>query len=182
MARAGDMADSYRDAFTAAVRAIRDVEIGHEAWDGLEERLPDHLRVNFRVEDERGRLLDESTDLIYLQRSLAPAAQRAVTSAVGRVAKAADARVTSPANAAPKPGVREQARPASALVPEQTKLTTWPNMPHGALPDEVAGEIGGASVRGYPALVDEKGIVALRVLADAHGREQVHAGGVGRLL
>jgi len=101
---------------------------------------------------------------------------------VGRVAKAADARAGSPAEATPKPDLSEQARPASALVPEQTSLTTWPDLADGTLPDEVAGQVGGASVRGYPALVDEKGTVALRVLADAHGREQVHAGGVGRLL
>nr|WP_239066532.1 ATP-dependent RNA helicase HrpA [Demequina activiva] len=182
MARAGDMAEPYRDAFTRAVRAVRDVEIPADAWDGLEERLPAHLRVTFRVEDERGRALDESTDLVRLQRSLAPAAQTAVQSAVSRAADAVGRRAGTPSPASATETVEPDARPASAAVPEQAQLRTWPDLPGGAIPDEVTGTVGGATVRGYPSLVDEQGGAALRVLADAAVREASHPAGVRRLL
>jgi ATP-dependent helicase HrpA len=188
MARAGDMAEPYRDAFTRAVRTVRDVDIPADAWDGLDERLPAHLRVTFRVEDERGHALDESTDLMRLQRSLAPAAQTAVTSAVQRAAQGASrserASTRQPSSQASPTGASAaaDARPASAAVPEQTALRTWPDLPGGALPAEVTGTVGGATVRGYPSLVDENGTVALRVLADAAVREASHTAGVQRLL
>jgi hypothetical protein len=56
------------------------------------------------------------------------------------------------------------------------------------LPDVVETVVGGGTVvRGYPALVVERGakgeaVVALRVLADAGARDLEHARGVGRLL
>ncbi|GAA1722281.1 hypothetical protein GCM10009809_17440 [Isoptericola hypogeus] len=78
---------------------------------------------------------------------------------------------------------------AASVVAEQTGLTTWPEgLPDGALPDSVSTDLGGGVVvRGYPALVEEpdaKGrpTVALRVLADAAGRDAAHAHGVRRLL
>ncbi|GMA23860.1 hypothetical protein GCM10025864_16190 [Luteimicrobium album] len=56
MARAGDMAEPFRVAFTRAVRDLRDVDIPDDAWVGVPERLPAHLRVTYRVlsEPERG--------------------------------------------------------------------------------------------------------------------------------
>ncbi|WP_084104224.1 ATP-dependent RNA helicase HrpA [Demequina sp. NBRC 110056] len=198
MARAGDMADSYRDAFTRAVRAVRGVEIPAEAWEGLAERLTAHLRMTFRAEDERGRTLEESTDLVLLQRSLAPQAQTAVSSAVERAARAAsgrgrsaDAPAGSPADVSSGGGQDGTSRvDAAALagaasasgLAERAGLATWPDLPGGALPDEVTGTVGGATVRGYPSLVDEGKAAALRVLASAEDRAAAHAAGVQRLL
>ncbi|MFW7415831.1 ATP-dependent RNA helicase HrpA [Demequina sp. SO4-18] len=206
MARAGDMAEGYRDVFTRAVRDTRGVDVPADAWDGIEDRLPAHLRMTFRVEDEDGSTVDESTDLVHLQRTLAPQSQAAVSSAMQRsaaprssVQRAADAardhrdrqaqRGREPGDGAhpgddrigagtPAPG---DARPSAAALPEQSGLTTWPELPGGALPDEVSGEVGGATVRGYPAIVDE-GQAALRVLADQAARGAAHAAGVRRLL
>ncbi len=189
--RAGDMAEPFRDAFARAVRELRDVEIPADAWDGLEERLPAHLRMTFRVVEPRGRgerMLDESHDLVLLQRQLAPQAEAAVRTAVQRAADAAtrrtgardDARRASPAAvtaAGPAP------RPSSAAVAEVDALTTWPDL--DALPDEVEGTVHGVVARGYPAIVEErKGgpRAALRVLADAAERDAAHARGVRRLL
>ena len=182
VARAGDMAEPYREAFARAVGQVKGVEIPSEAWDGVDERMPSHLRVTFRIEVEAGVALDESTDLVRLQRTHAPAAQSAVATAVQRAASAATKNQHRSAPAAPEGDEPAGARPASAAMPEIEAVETWPDLPGGSLPDEVSGEVGGAIVRGYPSLVDEDGRVALRVLADASTRDAAHAAGVTRLL
>ncbi|GLW66506.1 ATP-dependent helicase [Actinomadura rubrobrunea] len=48
--------------------AMTGVPVKREDWDLA--RLPAHLRMNFRVEDERGRVLGEHTDLEALKRKL----------------------------------------------------------------------------------------------------------------
>ncbi|MFD7309256.1 ATP-dependent RNA helicase HrpA [Promicromonospora sp. NPDC059942] len=110
IARAGDMAEPYTAAFTRAVRALRDVVVPAEVWDDERvSRLPRHLRVTFRVVEERGRgrsasavVLDESKDLVLLQRKLAGRAEAAVRSAVkGAVGRAlAEARAAAVAGGA----------------------------------------------------------------------------------
>lgn len=77
---------------------------------------------------------------------------------------------------------------ATSLVSERTDLTTWPDLPGGAIPATVSTDLGGGVVvRGYPAVVEEqdakgKPVVALRVLADATAQAREHARGVRRLL
>ncbi|MFJ1512400.1 ATP-dependent RNA helicase HrpA [Cellulosimicrobium funkei] len=274
MARAGDMAEPFHVAFTRAVLALRDVVIPDDAWGPEQEaRLPAHLRMTFRVEDTRGRggsvVLDESKDLLALQRRLAAQNQAAVRAAVKGAVGAAlreaaagsgselagsgaegasvlglpstplvphDAPASpatpfasdapSPASASGSPGRgagraggassdakgveaarghgRSTARgdgaaspstdgapaadSATSLVSERTDLTTWPDLPGGAIPATVSTDLGGGVVvRGYPAVVEEqdakgKPVVALRVLADATAQAREHARGVRRLL
>ncbi|WP_084622388.1 ATP-dependent RNA helicase HrpA [Demequina oxidasica] len=72
-------------------------------------------------------------------------------------------------------------------IDEQPRLTTWPaGLPHGALPAEVATQVGALIVRGYPGIVEEgtapSVTAALRVLADRTARDSAHARGVRRLL
>ncbi|PKQ14821.1 MAG: ATP-dependent helicase, partial [Actinobacteria bacterium HGW-Actinobacteria-8] len=86
VARVGDMAESYRDAFTRATLALRDVTIPTDAWDEVDDRLASHLKMTFRiVEHKNGResVVDESTHLLTLKRSLAPRTADAVRRAVG---------------------------------------------------------------------------------------------------
>ncbi|WP_408003856.1 ATP-dependent RNA helicase HrpA [Puerhibacterium puerhi] len=223
MTRAGDMAEPFHAAFSRAVRALRDVVVPDEVWDAERvERLPAHLRMTFRVVDASGSAgdarggrgghgrgaargpvaLDESKDLLSLQRRLAPQAEAAVRAAVkGAVGRALEeARAAQGAADAPVPdAAAERAAPVRAAgrattaagpaIAEQTGLTTWPaGLPDGALPDAVSTDLGGGVVvRGYPALVEEPGprhepTVALRVLADAAERDSAHARGVRRLL
>ncbi len=93
--RAGDMAPSFTESFTRAARALRDVDIPPNAWD--DSKLPPHLRVSFRVTDDRGVILDEGLDLVVLQRRLAAQSQAAVRSvvrsAVGQAMREAQAAV-----------------------------------------------------------------------------------------
>ncbi|MCF4120379.1 ATP-dependent RNA helicase HrpA [Antribacter sp. KLBMP9083] len=235
MTRAGDMAEPYHVAFTRAVRALRDVVIPPEVWDAERvERLPAHLRMTFRVFEQRGSgrnagevVLDESKDLLALQRRLASRAEAAVRSAVkGAVGQALrEAARSGAAGSGPAGSAAEPGRPSASLVPrdaparpiqpgptgsaatptsasgspsgagvpdggviaEATALTTWPEaVPE--LPGSVSTDMGaGVVVRGYPALVEERGprgedTVSLRVLADANARDAAHVAGVRRLL
>lgn len=216
--RAGDMAESYETAFTRAVKALRDVDVPEDAWD--REKLPGHLRMTFRVFEERGSgsgprgqvVLDESKDLVALQRRLAAQSQAAVRSAVksavgtalreAQQEAAAAARgagaAGAPAGGAPAatgaPSTRAGSTtsapdaPTGVTVAEVASLATWPSaLPDGVLPAQVdTPGPGGMVVRGYPALVEERSgattTVALRVLADASRQETEHTRGVRRLI
>jgi len=63
------------------------IRTGHRVpageWDIT--RVPDHLRMTFRVEDPRGRRLGESKDLAELQAELAPAVRSTMAKAAGDV-------------------------------------------------------------------------------------------------
>ncbi|WP_231332215.1 ATP-dependent RNA helicase HrpA [Actinomadura graeca] len=57
------------DALERELTAMTSVQIAREAWDPS--RLPAHLRITFRVVDDRGRTLGEGTGLDELKRRLA---------------------------------------------------------------------------------------------------------------
>lgn len=69
------------DAMTRAVRRVAGVDVGRDDW--RPDRLPDHLRVRFRVVDDGGRVLGEDEDLTALQQRLAARVQADLTSAAG---------------------------------------------------------------------------------------------------
>ena len=178
--RAADAAPSFHEAFASAVRASRGVEIPADAWD--DDKLPDHLRVTFRVVEERGsavQLLDEGPDLRELQQRLAHRSRAAVRTAVRDAVRAAVA--TTPSEVpGPRPG------PGTASVAdlpylERTGLTTWPADVE-ALPDVVTASAGGLTVEGFPSLVAEPGGVALRLLTTAGERDRRHPPAVRELL
>jgi ATP-dependent helicase HrpA len=198
--RAADAAPSYETAFRQAVRALRDVVVPDGAIDL--DRLPPHLRMTFRVSDDRGRVLDEGKDLTVLQRKLAARTQDAVSTAVRTAVRdaMADARSRSDASgrdgapapardrgaAVPGPG----ARPATPALPgfDGADLDTWPaDLPGGALPERVeTQDASGLTVRGYPALVEHgsgsSATVRVEVLADAGDQAVRHRRGLRRLL
>ncbi|WP_374233866.1 ATP-dependent RNA helicase HrpA, partial [Cellulomonas sp. ACRRI] len=199
--RAADAAPSYETAFRQAVRALRDVDVPDGAIDL--DRLPPHLRMTFRVVDDRGRVLDEGKELAVLQRTLAARTQDAVSTAVRTAVRdaMADARTRSGASAddaggtaaparggaaVPGPG----ARPATPALPgfDGTDLDTWPaDLPGGTLPERVeTQDASGLTVRGYPALVEHgagpAATVRVEVLADAGDQAVRHRRGLRRLL
>jgi len=145
-------------------------------------------------------VLDESKDLIALQRRLAARTQEAVSSAVRTAVRSAMREAVSaappsvpavPAAAvAPRAAVRPPAPGAASDVvgkpalAEQVGLTAWPaGLPDDAIPLTVETDgPGGVRVRGYPAIVDESPGVALRVLADPAVQVEAHRRGLRRLL
>ena len=126
-----------------------------DAW-GLD-KLPPHLRMTFRVVDERGRVLGEGKDLDDLKRRLAPRIAVAVASSAA-------------------PGVE---RAGLKAWPS--------HLPDGTLPATITrtaleGSAVGQTVQGFPALVDEGTSVALRVLPSAAEQAAAMPLGVRRLL
>lgn len=187
--RAGDAAPSVRDAFAQAVRELRGVEIGPDDWD--EDRLPAHLRMTFRVHDDRRGapvVLDESKDLVALQRRLAARTEDALRVAVRSAVR--DAARERPEPGAAEGGARAAAEAPAAADPratlgadvERSGLRTWPDdLPE--LPERIeATGPGGHLVRAYPSLVDEGGSVAVRMQPDAVTQSVRHRLGLRRLL
>lgn len=122
------------------------------------EKLPAHLTPTFRVIDARGRTIGSSKNLSELQHTHRDQASKGVA----RVAQAA--------------------LPKSDL--EQSGLTAWS---FGDLPIYVdtayaGGRSGTGTVRAYPALVDRRTSVELRLVADEAEQARLSRRGIRRLL
>ncbi|TQL50515.1 ATP-dependent RNA helicase HrpA [Ornithinicoccus hortensis] len=146
------------EALADALSADGPVRVDPDEFDWA--RVPDHLRVTFRVErraDPAGRrggrprgrveVLGEGKDLAALQQQLAPQ-------------------------------VRTTMARAAASV-EKQGLTTWD---FGVLPETFEQQVGPRTVQGYPALVDTGSAVDIRVLGTASERDRATRLGIRRLL
>lgn len=199
IARAGRQAERFRDAFTKATRDLRAVEIPADAWGEVDERLPSHLRISFRVTETVGgreATVEESHNLALIQRNLAKRTAQAVRTAMRSAVRtsmpgAVDSRAPtgSPNKATVLPGPHPSASAmTSGGAYEQDSLSSWPtDLPGGVLPEMIESDIGGGTIaRGYPTIVEEVGpkgaTAALRVLADSSLSQASHERGVRRLL
>lgn len=100
-------------------------------------RIPDHLKITFRITDERKRKLAEDKDLEALKLRLRPKTQAAIT-------KAFEAAADSPV----------------ARVEQRTGLKQWTI---GTLTRTFETRRSGQPVKAYPALVDEGDSVSVRL-------------------
>ena len=157
---------SFQEAFSAAVRELKQLEIPDEVWNQV--TLPPHLEIKFVVRSERGAVLDEGPSLTQLQRDLAPqthnAVEKVVKGAVEQALEAARAQILADISAreaentaAAQKSAAEKTG-AAKLTADIEDLQSWPQLPDGVLPElvESAGP-NGATVRGYPALVEIQG-------------------------
>ncbi|MCA1712717.1 MAG: ATP-dependent RNA helicase HrpA [Actinobacteria bacterium] len=71
------------DALERELLRLRGVDVRREEWQL--ERVPDHLRITFRVEDADGRTLAEGKELAALRAQLAAKVQQALSSAAPQV-------------------------------------------------------------------------------------------------
>ncbi|MBF0281848.1 MAG: ATP-dependent RNA helicase HrpA [Zetaproteobacteria bacterium] len=117
------------------------------------DQLPNHLRINFRILAEKGRVLAESTDLPRLQQRFS----KVLTQTIAR-----DDLIT----AFEKSGLKQWG--------SDTAL--------GDIPEHIEHRQGGLLLRRYPALVDEGESVALRLFETESLAMQHHRQGVLRLL
>lgn len=146
------------------------------------ERVPAHLRPNFRVVDDRGKTLGTSKDLRALQTRFADQAAQAVarmaSEASGLVGAGAKAR-TRPGR--PGPGGAGSPPPADDAPPiaARTGVTTWDV---DEMPREFVVRRGGLSVTAYPAYEATKQGVAVRICASRAEQETVHREGVRALV
>ncbi|WP_327189844.1 ATP-dependent RNA helicase HrpA [Streptomyces xinghaiensis] len=120
------------------------VRIDPEDWDPA--KVPDHLKITFRVVDERRRKVAEDKDIETLKLRLKPKTQAAIT-------KAFDQSFEAPAS-----GERPAGAPAGPV--QRTGLTSWTL---GTLPRTFETRRAGQPVKAYPALVDEGDSVAVRL-------------------
>jgi ATP-dependent helicase HrpA len=79
LARLVPSADALLDALEAELRRLTGVTVPRDAWDL--DRLPEHLRITFRVVDEHGTVLATGKDLDALKQRLRPKTQATVSRA-----------------------------------------------------------------------------------------------------
>lgn len=134
------------------------------ADDFEDDRVPAHLRMNFRVVDERGRIVGSNRDLRALQTQLSDRARSSVARSIAAPPRSAGPRSVSNA---PAPKI------------EQTGLTSWT---FGELPEVLDTRVAGGVVRGYPAIVDQGKTVSVRVESTADAAAAATRSGVLRLV
>ncbi|WP_314175719.1 ATP-dependent RNA helicase HrpA [Streptomyces winkii] len=172
---------------TVLARELRGmVGVPFEAGDFDLSKVPDHLKITFRVTDERRRTLAESKDLEELQHRLRDKTQAAIARAFEsseraqrkkageRPADAAGAAASSPA-AGPAAG-SEDTTPA---LSSRTGLTDWTL---GSLPRVFETRRGGQPVKAYPALVDDGDSVSVRLFDTEAEQQQAMWRGTRRLI
>ncbi len=141
---------SLREAFAHQLLRITGVTVPADAWQL--ENIPEYLRINFRVIDEKGKPLAEGRELAELQRRLS-------------------GKVRDTLSAAPEASEEE-----SSI--ERTGIVTWD---FAELPDSVELKRAGLSVRAYPALVDEGEAAAIRLFESPVSAATAMSGGLHRL-
>ncbi|MBV5095824.1 ATP-dependent RNA helicase HrpA [Tenebrionicola larvae] len=146
LGRATPLAMPLLESLERELRRMTGVSVERDAWQW--DAVPEHLKMTFRVVDERNKTLREGKDLAALKRGLKEKVQ-ATLSAVA------------------DDGI------------EQRGLHIWS---FGTLPQSYAQKRGGYEVKAWPALVDEKDSVAIRLFDNP--QEQAHAmwRGLRRLL
>ncbi|EFL24401.1 ATP-dependent helicase HrpA [Streptomyces himastatinicus ATCC 53653] len=128
------------------------VRIEPEDWDPA--KVPDHLKITFRVIDERRRKLAEDKDLEALKQRLKPKTRAAISKAF-------------------------ESSKESAGIEQRGGLTSWTV---GSLPRTFETRRGGQPVKAYPALVDEGASVALRLFDTEPEQRQAMWRGTRRLI
>ncbi|KQR37010.1 ATP-dependent RNA helicase HrpA [Microbacterium sp. Leaf159] len=136
------------------------------AADFEDDRVPAHLRMNFRAVDERGRVAGSNRDLSALQAELADRARSSVARSIAAPPR--------------RPGPSKGPQPAAVAASiERDGLTTWT---FGDLPDVLDTRVAGGVVRGYPAIVDQGKTVSVRVESTADAAVAATRAGALRLV
>ncbi|AXK34819.1 ATP-dependent RNA helicase HrpA [Streptomyces armeniacus] len=140
-------------------------------------KVPEHLRITFRVTDERRRKLGddaEDKDIEALQLRLKPRTQAAISRAFDSSVRSRKQQ-GSAREAAHEP---ERAADGAALT-RRTGLTAWTL---GTLPRTFETRRGGQPVRAYPALVDDGDSVSVKLFDTEDEQQQAMWRGTRRLV
>ncbi|MCC3775213.1 ATP-dependent RNA helicase HrpA [Streptomyces sp. UNOB3_S3] len=159
-----DSAVPLQDPLTAALAhgLHRMTAVRMEAEDFDLAKVPDHLKITFRVVDERKRKIAEDKDLEALRLRLKPKTQAAITKAFEQATEKADG------------GSGGTARPE-----QRSGLTSWTV---GTLPRTFETRRAGQPVKAFPALVDEGSSVAVRLFDTEPEQREAMWAGVRRLI
>lgn len=131
---------------TERLKRMSGVTIPEDAWDLTS--IPAHLKLNFKVVDDKGNTLQQSRSLSMLQQGLQGEVQQSLSQ------------------------VAEQGI-------EQDKLTQWS---FGTLPREYVKLQAGYEIKAFPALVDERDSVAIKLLDNPQQAMHASKQGLRRLL
>ncbi|MDK1473025.1 ATP-dependent RNA helicase HrpA [Streptomyces sp. 549] len=154
----------------------RMVGVRMEASDFDWGRVPDHLRITFRVVDERRRKISaeaEDKDLDALVNRMRPKAKAALSQAFDATAAQA-AKAGSRADDAPRSG-----GPAGPAPARRTGLTSWTI---GTLDRTFETRRAGQPVKAYPALVDDGTSVSVQLFDSEDEQRQAMWRGTRRLV
>ncbi|MEV0747320.1 ATP-dependent RNA helicase HrpA [Streptomyces sp. NPDC050273] len=141
--------------FTLARELQRMVGVPVTADDFDLSRVPDHLKITFRVVDERRRKVAEDKDLEALRVQLRPKARQALSQAAAATAG-----------------------PSGESI-ERSGLTDWTI---GTLDRVFETRRAGQPVRAFPALVDQGGTVAVRLFDTEAEQQQAMWRGTRKLI
>ncbi|WP_121721101.1 ATP-dependent RNA helicase HrpA [Streptomyces sp. E2N171] len=141
---------------TMARELKRMVGVSFEAEDFDWSRVPDHLKVTFRIVDERRRTLAEDKDLEALKLTLRPKARKALSQAAAATA---------------------QRQGGESL--ERKGLTDWTI---GSLTRVFETRRAGQPVKAYPALVDDGDSVSVRLFDSEAEQAEAMWKGTRRLI
>ena len=166
---------SLRQALAARIQRVANQPVTADDFDL--ERVPGHLLMSFRAVDARGRTAGSSRDLAELQERLAGRAREAVSRSLTERGDTRRPAPPGPLRGGTGGGASGETIPPA--VAERTGITTWDL---GTLSDVVDTRVAGGVVRGYPALVDEKDAVALRIESTPERAARLTHAGVRRLL
>ncbi|MFE3829146.1 ATP-dependent RNA helicase HrpA [Streptomyces sp. NPDC059092] len=142
--------------FTLARELQRMVGVPVTAEDFDLSRVPDHLKITFRIVDERRRKIAEAKDLEALRLQLRPKARQALSQAAAATAERAGGETI-----------------------ERTGLTEWTL---GTLVRIFETRRAGQPVKAYPALVDQGATVAVRLFDTEAEQQQAMWAGTRRLI
>ena len=131
---------------TERLKRMSGVTIPEDAWDLTS--IPAHLKLNFKVVDDKGNTLQQSRSLSLLQQGLQGEVQQSLSQ------------------------VAEQGI-------EQDKLTQWS---FGTLPREYVKLQAGYEIKAFPALVDVRDSVAIKLLDNPQQALHASKQGLRRLL
>lgn len=156
---------SLKEALARMIQPLANQPVSAADFD--DERVPGHLRMNFRAVDERGRVAGSARDLGELQNSLSDRARSSVARSIAR-----------PERGRGRPDAQAVAAASVRRSIEQDGLTTWT---FGDLPEVLDTKVAGGVVRGYPAIVDQGKTVSVRVEATEDAAAAATRDGVLRL-
>ncbi len=141
------------------------------------ENLNPHCFMNFRVQDEHGRVLGQSRNLSELRTRFKD--QVAARFQNARILPAAD----TPVPPAPRKGAGAPAPAAAAPAPAQNtpQLAGFTGWSFGPLPELLEVKVAGRDIIGFPALHDDGASVSLRPYDTPEEAARIHRGGLARL-
>ncbi|WP_442769280.1 ATP-dependent RNA helicase HrpA [Zoogloea ramigera] len=140
------------------------------------ENLNPHCFMNFRVQDEHGRIVGQSRNLAELRTKY-----RDQVAARFQSARIVPADAPAPKKGAPEAKKAEQPKAPGTPNAAEPRLAGFTGWSFGPLPELLEVKVAGREIVGFPALHDDGSSVSLRPFDTPEEAAKVHRGGLARL-